>query len=131
MPVEATTVTDSRQITTTGQTSFYGNNAEGWYWYQDPKEEEPQEEPLPPPPPPKAPEPEPEPVLKAEAPPAPFTAAWVREMLPKYKDIAWDNPTPENVKAYFLLQRFAIDRSSKFADVAKTVTMGNPLLDEN
>ena len=29
MPVEATTVTDSRQITTTGQTSFYGNNAEG------------------------------------------------------------------------------------------------------
>lgn len=133
MPVEATTVTDSRQITTTGQTSFYGNNAEGWYWYQDPKEEEPQEEPLPLPPP-KAPEPESEPVLKAEtpaAPPAPFTAAWVREMLPKYKDIAWDNPTPENVKAYFLLQRFAIDRSSKFADVAKTVTMGNPLLDEN
>ena len=66
MPVEATTVTDSRQITTTGQSSFYGNNAEGWYWYQDPQEEEPKEEPLPPPPPPQAPEPEPEPTPEPE-----------------------------------------------------------------
>lgn len=134
MPVQAVTLTESRPQSTTGQSSFYGNNAEGWYWYQDPKEEQKTEELLPPPPPPKIDKPEPVPIQQAEvkpAPPAPFSAAWVREMLPKYKDIAWDNPTPENVKAYFLLQRFAIDRSSKFADVAKTVTMGNPLLDEN
>lgn len=130
-PVCAGTVTESQPQPTTGQSSFYGHHAEGWYWYQDPKAEAPTP---PPPPPTKAAEP-PQPLPEAPATakpttPTPFSAAWVREMLPKYKDLAWDNPTPENVKAYFLLQRFAIDRSSKFADVAKSVTIGNPLLDE-
>ena len=51
-------------------------------------------------------------------------------MLPKYKDLAWTSPTPENIEAYFLLQRFAIDRSQKFAQVAQSVVIGNPYLDE-
>lgn len=115
------------------QSSFYRRNAEGWYWYKDPEEEKEPEQPVqpvaPPPPPPLKPEPV---EVKEEKPPqpAPFSAAWVREKLPVYRDLAWTNPTPENVKAYFLLQRFAVDRSQKFAEVAQQITIGNPLLDE-
>lgn len=106
---------------------FFSRHAEGWFWYQDPVEEEPDlvPEPLPVMPPPAPSEPkETEPPLK------PFTIAWVRQALDKYKEAAWNDPTPENVKAYFLLQRFVIDRSNKFADVAQQVTVGNALLDE-
>ena len=106
---------------------FFSRHAEGWFWYQDPVEEEPElvPEPLPVMPPPAPSEPkETEPPLK------PFTIAWVRQALDKYKEAAWNDPTPENVKAYFLLQRFVIDRSNKFADVAQQVTVGNALLDE-
>ena len=133
--VQAATITKTDTLPTTDHASFYGNSAEGWYWYNDPEKPEMLESPLPPavlPPPAKEikeVQPE-EPKSFAPTSPSPFSAAWVRAMLPKYKDLAWDNPTPENVQAYFLLQRFAIDRSSKFADVAKTVTLGNPLLDE-
>ena len=52
-------------------------------------------------------------------------------MLPKYKERAWDDPTHENVQAYFLVQRFAMDRANKFADVAQQVVVGNALLDES
>lgn len=106
---------------------FFSRHAEGWFWYHDPVEEEPDlvPEPLPVMPPPAPSEPkETEPPLK------PFTIAWVRQALDKYKEAAWNDPTPENVKAYFLLQRFVIDRSNKFADVAQQVTVGNALLDE-
>lgn len=106
---------------------FFSRHAEGWFWYQDPVEEEPElvPEPVPVMPPPAPSEPkETEPPLK------PFTIAWVRQALDKYKEAAWNDPTPENVKAYFLLQRFVIDRSNKFADVAQQVTVGNALLDE-
>ena len=100
---------------------FYERHAEGWYWYKDP---EPQKEEL-------LKKKEPETVKQSEASvPEPFSARWVREMLPKYMDVAWNNPTPENVEAYFLLQRFAMDRSQKFAQVAQRVVVGNPYLDE-
>lgn len=95
---------------------FFSRHAEGWFWYHDPVEEEPDlvPEPLPVMPPPAPSEPkETEPPLK------PFTIALVRQTLDKYKEAAWNNPTPENVKAYFLLQRFVIERSNKFADVAQ------------
>ena len=101
--------------------TYYDRNAEGWYWYHDPIQEE---------------EKQPErkvgekPTSQSAPTSEPFSAAWVREMLPKYKDLAWTNPTPENVEAYYLLQRFAIDRSQKFAQVAQSVVIGNPYLDE-
>lgn len=106
---------------------FFSRHAEGWFWYQDPVEEEPEllSEPLPAMPPPVPSE-----TQESEPPLKPFTIAWVRQALDKYKEAAWNNPTPENVKAYFLLQRFVIDRSNKFADVAQQVTVGNALLDE-
>ena len=112
---------------------FYNSGAEGWYWYQDPVPEEELLEELPPPPHEVAKEEtKPEPLKEAKAePPAPFSLKWVQEMLPKYKERAWDNPTHENVQAYFLVQRFAMDRANKFADVAQQVVVGNALLDES
>lgn len=112
---------------------FYNSGAEGWYWYQDPVPEEELLEELPSPPPEVAKEEtKPEPLKEAKAePPAPFSLKWVQEMLPKYKERAWDNPTHENVQAYFLVQRFAMDRANKFADVAQQVVVGNALLDES
>lgn len=115
------------------QSSFYRRHAEGWYWYKDLEEEQEQEQPVQPiaPPPPK-----PEPVeVREEKPqqpsqPAPFSAAWVRGMLPVYRDIAWENPRPENVMAYVLLLNFAVNRSQKFAEIARQITIENLLLDE-
>lgn len=110
---------------------FYKRKTEGWFWYNE--EPEPEPEPIlpkievvdtpppPPPPPPKKPEPEG---------PEPFGAEWVRIMLPKYQDKAWSEPTVENVRAYYYLQRFAIDRSEQFALAAQIAVMGDPLLDE-
>lgn len=110
---------------------FYKNGAEGWYWYQDPVPEEELLEEPPPPPEVAKEEPKVEPEKEAKSPPAPFSLKWVQEMLPRYKERAWDNPTQENVQAYFLVQRFAMDRANKFADVAQQVVVGNALLDES
>ena len=105
----------------TNQPGYYQRHAEGWYWYIDPEQEVKKL---------------PEPVNAAPSvqtqtsTPEPFSAKWMRDMLPRYMDLAWSNPTPENVRAYFMLQRFAVDRSQKFADVAQRVVIGNPYLDE-
>lgn len=107
---------------------FFSRHAEGWFWYQDPEpEEEPEPLVLPPPP---APAPAPTEQAKSEDYLPPFSLAWVKKNLEKYLEIAWNDPTPENVQAYFLMQRFAIDRSQKFSDTAQQVVIGNKLLDE-
>lgn len=117
------TVTES--YSTAAHSQFFDNGAEGWYWYQDPLPEPEKEE-----------EKKPElPALPPMAQPAkpthpPFTLAWVKDMLPKYMETAWNNPTPENVEAYFLLQRFVLDRATNFADMAQRVAVGNTALDE-
>lgn len=112
---------------------FYERKAEGWFWYkQDPEpieepEPEPEPEPevvvAPPPKPEKAP-PTPEPSLEA------FSSEWFRVNIPKYRDIAIDNPTIENVKAFYYVQRIAMDKSQRFADVAQRAVLGDPYLDE-
>lgn len=109
---------------------FINRKAEGWFWYETaPEEPEPVVEPEP-----EivaieqTAEPAPEPTAKQG--PAPLSAAWFRKNLGKYKDAAWDNPTLENLQAYLYLQRFAMDRSEQFADVAEMAVTGNPLLDE-
>lgn len=63
--------------------------------------------------------------------PAPLSPAWMRESLPKYLDRALAEPTPENVRAYFLLQRYAMDNAERFALVAQRVVTSDPTLDEN
>lgn len=114
------------------ESGFYDRKTEGWFWYNEEPEPEPEiiEDPLPPP------------VVEIEAAPTkpkpqttepslePFSAEWVRVMLPKYQDKAWSDPSVENVRAYYYLQRFAIDRSEQFALASQLAVMGDPLLDE-
>ncbi|MGO2243165.1 MULTISPECIES: conjugal transfer protein TraF [Halomonas] len=116
--------------------SFWQNQSDGWFFYKDPPEpveeviEEPEPEPLEgvtvtePPEPPPAPEPE------GPPPPEPLSAEWFRENIPKYRDAAWNDPTVENVQAFFYLQRYMMDRSEQFSDAAQLATMGHPILDE-
>ena len=120
---------------TTAQTAFavesrfLDGKQEGFFWYKDPKLVEPQEE-----------KPEPEvlakPPVQAEAPPpvpaepagpAPLSAEWIRTNLPKYLDAAIDNPTPENVAAYLYLQKYSMDKATKFSEVSERVTLGTSL----
>ncbi|HEK3717119.1 TPA: conjugal transfer protein TraF [Pseudomonas aeruginosa] len=118
-----------------GSESFYKGKAEGWFWYKDPKdeEEEDKKELLPPPPPP-PPAPEKEPPQDAPAKPAGpaiFSVKWLRENLDTYRDIAIDNPTPENVSRYYYMQRMMLDKASKFSEMSSTVIMKDPFLDED
>ena len=48
-----------------------------------------------------------------------------------YRDKAIDNPSPENVAAYYYLQRVMMDKAQRFTDMARRVVMSDPLLDEN
>lgn len=107
---------------------FFDRKGEGWYWYIDPvpEEEKPEEKPLPPLPPMPMTE-----NKSQKEPPAPFSLAWVKAMLPKYMETAWNNPTPQNVEAYFLVQRFAMDKANEFADMSQKVILGNTALDES
>lgn len=111
---------------------FIERKAEGWFWYapelveieeKEPESldiaetSEPEEKPAPT-------------IIEKPAGPAVFSAKWFRENLDKYKDLAWDDPTLENVQTYLYLQRYAMDRSEQFADVAEMAVTGNPMLDE-
>lgn len=63
--------------------------------------------------------------------PAAFSPEWMREKLPVYRDRALQDPTPENVRAYFYLQRHAMNMAERFALVAQKVVLADPSLDEN
>ncbi|KAA0584746.1 conjugal transfer protein TraF (plasmid) [Azospirillum oryzae] len=118
---------------------FFGDRERGWFWYEvqpEPDEESlpPKPEPppppaaaVPPPPPPPAPPPE---QPRTPDPPSFGSAAWLRENLPKYRDRALDEPSAENVRAYYVIQRLAMDKASAFTDMAQRVVVGDPLLDE-
>ncbi len=114
-----------------GQFGWVTDKPDGWHWYFDPipePEPEPAPEPKPEPPPVVAPAPPPPPQVPAG--PAPLSAEWIRQNMQPYLDRAMDNPTPSNVQAVLYLQRLAMDKSSKYADVTQAVTNGNPFLDE-
>ena len=67
----------------------YSREEEGWFWYK--------QEPEPPPPPP---EKKPEPAAAAGEPPKhkPLSAEWLRDNLDKYRFLAIDNPTKDNME---------------------------------
>lgn len=101
---------------------FYERKAEGWFWYREIPEPEPVEQEAPPP--------------QETAPsggqgPAPFSVAWLKKNLPKYREKAIDEPSPENVAAYFALQRLAMDKAEKFAQTFRLLPVLYPSLDEN
>lgn len=109
---------------------YYEAKEEGWFWREI--------IPLPATPP-EATEETASPVPElAEAPPAeapsgptPLSPAWLREKLPEFRDRALEDPSAENVRAYFYLQRYAMDVAQRFALVAQQVVLTDPALDEN
>lgn len=111
--------------------NFFERKAEGWFWYKDPPEpKEPEKKLEPKPVPPPAPKNEPTPA-PAPIEPAPFSAEWITANQPKYLSRALDEPTPENVAAYYYLQRVMMDKSQRFADASQAVVFGDPFLDES
>jgi conjugal transfer pilus assembly protein TraF len=60
-----------------------------------------------------------------------LSAEWFRKNLESYRDKALDQPTKENVSAYFWLQRVMLDKAQKFTDAAQMAVVEDPLLDEN
>lgn len=98
-------------------TSFYEGRAAGWYWYEDPLQKT--EETI-----------ETKQNSSVSSPAPVFGAAWMREMLPRYRDLMWSDPSEENVNAYMLLQRFALDRSQEVSQQVQKSVLGNALLDE-
>lgn len=115
---------------------FYDRDAEGWFWYDDPlpapsapkppaAEQDAQAPPVPAADRVEAPSPAP-----AVAGPPPLSAAWMRQNLERYRDAAIDDPTPENVELYLLLQKAAMDKAETFAKVSERVVVGHAALDE-
>jgi len=104
---------------------FYEEKSRGWFW----KETHPD----PVPPPKSAPSkegasstPPPQPA-SAET---PLTSAWFRAHLGSIRDAALDDPTPEKVRQYFLLQKILLDKAERFAMTARSVVFLDPTLDE-
>ena len=121
--------------------AWYGRKAEGWHWYKDPVKEEIEE--LLPPAPPEEPKEEkkeerivplmtPTPASAQSKPeePVAFSQAWLQKMIPIYLMNAVDNPTPENIEAFYVIQRIAMDKAERFARMAEQVRVGNRLIDE-
>lgn len=107
---------------------FTERSEEGWFWYKDPPEEEiaPEEKPAPEP---LAAAPSPSPAKVAPTGPAPLSAAWLQQNIKDYQIRATDDPSPENIRAYLLLQRLAMDKASQFSEAVQAQTLGDPLLD--
>jgi len=109
---------------------FYKGNDEGWFWYHDPEilpEPEPEEKKeLPPAPPP----PESEPSESEPKGPPSFSVQWFQENMEQVLNRAIDDPSDDNVAAYFFIHRLMMDKANKFAVTARAVAMDNPQLDE-
>ena len=116
---------------------FWLRKREGWFWYEpipvaekqaaDPRP--PREAgPLPADPPPADPEVLAPATNKHGA--APLSHAWIKANLPLLEARAIDNPTPENVRAFYYVQRVMLDKSEAFASAAEIVVQGDPFIDE-
>lgn len=113
--------------------SFYREKEKGWFWYEEPPPEE-----KPKPKPKATAEAKPEektspavPAASAPAGPPPGSVAWIKEVLPKLREAAIDNPTDENLQAYYFTQRLMMDKSETFSRRSMEVIRNNPLLDED
>lgn len=106
--------------------SFYENSEDGWFWYKDEKDEPRKPEQL------KKQTPSPQEQLKnAENPEKAFSVAWLRKNIPRYLDLAIDNPTPENVRAFLLIQRIMLDKAENFSQAVQAQVVGDVLIDES
>lgn len=118
---QAQTSEAAMQQKPTTQDGRYGQGDQGWFFYHDPKEA---------PPPPEQVPPTPEPSSSSPAKPAPLSAEWIRDNLPKYRFAAIDNPTKDNVELYLLLQKLMMDKAEQFALAHRKYAEQNPGIDE-
>ncbi len=112
---------------------YYEGKEEGWFWRElFPAAQPPALEPEIPATDASVEEPVQEARIQSEAAqPRPLSPEWMRAKLPEYRDRALEQPTPDNVRAYFYLQRYAMDMAERFALVAQKVVLADPSLDEN
>lgn len=118
------------QSLASAQAAYYAGKGEGWFWKevipdpvapdlsQNPVETPPQQHEVP------------QSLTRAEE-VRPLSPAWLREKLPEYRDRAIEDPSPDNVRAFYYLQRYAMDLAERFAQVAQRVVVTDPGLDEN
>lgn len=109
---------------------YYEGKEEGWFWREAVPESRVAESPV------DLPEPPVELIEELPPPaesigPRPLSPEWMRAKLPEYRDRALEHPTPENVRAYFYLQRHAMNMAERFALMAQKVVLSDPTLDEN
>ncbi|TCV71713.1 conjugal transfer pilus assembly protein TraF [Methylomonas methanica] len=117
--------------------SFFADKQRGWFWYEvvpEPAKKN-QTEPTPPiqkpePSPPKTNDVEPKVVVADRAEPEPLSSAWLKQNMEHYLNRAIDDPSQENVAAFYYLQRVMMDKAERFTNAARYVVMSDPQLDE-
>ena len=125
------------------EVSYFADKQRGWFWYEvlpEPVLEKKSELNPPKPAPsksetaeqqPKVVEPQPaQPTQATPAEPAPLSSAWLRKNLESYLNQAIDNPSHENIAAFYYLQRVMMDKAERFTNAARYVVMSDPQLDE-
>ena len=109
--------------------SYWRRSREGWFWYQDPQLVKPSPEPAAPPPPPPATEPVPD----------KFGDGLDRDLadlkdfqmrLERALNAATQNPSERNVALFLELWAKARNKASAFTDIAQTVAVRMPWVDE-
>lgn len=93
----------------------------GWHWYEEEKKQ------------PEKKSPKKQPRRKDNSPTETIKldTKWLRENLPKLLDKAQDEPTYDNIAAYFYAQRIAIDKASVFSKNSKEFFMFEEVLKES
>ena len=109
--------------------------AQGWHFYDDPEPlpevEEDLAKPTPTTPISKPADTASESVVITSPGPEPMSAEWLKANMPKLLNKALDEPTPENLEAYFGAQRVMMDKAERFTLEAEKTVIGNPMLDES
>ncbi|WP_445366594.1 conjugal transfer protein TraF [Methylomonas sp. BW4-1] len=117
------------------EVSYFADKERGWFWYErlpepvkkaKPEPEQPKSEVLQP----AAAETESKPSLPDQAAPAPLSSAWLKQNMERYLNRAIDDPSQENVAAFYYLQRVMMDKAERFTNAARYVVMSDPQLDE-
>jgi len=111
--------------------SYFTDKQRGWFWYEVQPEPVLKRKPQPSKVVPSLPsitETPPRPITPVE--PEPLTSVWLRKNMETYLNKAIDEPSHENVAAFYYLQRTMMDKAERFTNAARYVVMSDPQLDE-
>ncbi len=114
--------------------SYFMDKQRGWFWYEvqsEPVVKKPELAPKSMPASPteriKIPS---TPLTVIPAEPQPLSSAWLSKNLETYLNKAIDDPSHDNVAAFYYLQRVMMDKAERFTNAARYVVMSDPQLDE-